>query len=152
MLLAIGPLFPRAEREKFADRNLKIGAVLKMFVPETKPPKPKRFIVVGLSTNSILVATIYINTEINPNLFPTEDLWNLHLELKVSGKEYLEYDSFADCSQIYKKEFNDLRNELIDDPSIHIDQLSQTDIENVQNLIRSARTISIKTKSEFNLL
>jgi hypothetical protein len=70
----------------------------------------------------------------------------------VAGREYLDYDSFADCSQIYKKEFNDLRNQLIDNPSIHIGQLSQKDIESVLKLIKSARTISIKTKREFNLL
>jgi hypothetical protein len=87
MLLAIGQFFPKSERKKFADRALKIGAVLKMVVPDTKPPKPKRFIVVGLSRNSVLVATIYINTEINPNLFPTQDLRNLHFELKSGGRE-----------------------------------------------------------------
>jgi hypothetical protein len=55
---------------------LKIGTVLRYFVKDTIPPKIKRLIIVGIDDELITTATIFINTEINPNIF----FYNLEYE------------------------------------------------------------------------
>lgn len=42
-----------------------IGTVLRMMVKGTTPPKVKRFIIVGESADSLTLASVYINTELN---------------------------------------------------------------------------------------
>lgn len=92
----IGDSFPKELKEEFSNRNLKAGCVIKCFVNDTNPPKEKRFIVMGVSYDKIALGTVYINTHINPNVFPTEELKQLHIPLESDNRDYLDHDSFVD--------------------------------------------------------
>ncbi len=124
----------------FAEREIKIGAVLKYWATETNPPKQKIRIVVGFSNDKVLVATLFINTEINPNVFPTEELRKLHLVFEKSRCEYLDHDSFVDCSQLHEN------------PTVVSGEVANTDLENIKNIIKNAATITPKQKKKFGFL
>ncbi|NTU97265.1 MAG: hypothetical protein HGA62_05540 [Chlorobiaceae bacterium] len=57
---ALGDFFPESFKNDFARRNLKIGTVLKLHIKNTKPPKEKRFIVVGKTIDGVCLATLFI--------------------------------------------------------------------------------------------
>jgi hypothetical protein len=57
--------FSDDQKEEFAKRNLKIGSVIKVFVDDTKPPKEKRLVLVGISFDKVFYASIFLNSEVN---------------------------------------------------------------------------------------
>lgn len=60
-----------------------IGAVLRMMVIDTNPPKIKRFIIVGESDDSLTLASVYINTELNIKVNYNMDLRCQHTSGEV---------------------------------------------------------------------
>ena len=101
--MSLSDAFPENYRKDFAQRNLKIGSVIRVYVKDTDPPKEKRFILVGQSYNKLLFAAIFINSDINPNVFPTQELKDLNFLLLAKERSYLDHDSYADCSNIQKR-------------------------------------------------
>jgi len=143
--------FSNQDREGFAKRNLKIGSVIKVFVSDTKPPKEKRLVLVGISYDQIYYASIFLNSEINANLFNTTALKDLHIELKAVDRVYLDHDSFADCSQIQKRKAEWLLELISDDPSKVLGELNEYDLKLLQAKIKSAPTITPALKKTFGL-
>ena len=94
--MSLSDSFPDGFKKDFAQRNLKIGSVIRLYLGDTNPPKQKRFILVGQSYDKLLFAAIFINSEINPNIFPTQELKDLNLKLLASERDYLDHDSYAD--------------------------------------------------------
>ncbi len=74
----LGDSFPEEYKKRFAEKNLKVGSVIRALVTDTNPPKTKRFILIGISADKLAVGTLYLNTEINPNVFSTQELRKLH--------------------------------------------------------------------------
>ena len=92
--MPLGDAFPEKEREKFSQRNTAIGSVIKIIDYSAKPkPKPKRFMIIAKTSDSIALGTLYINSEININVIRTEHLQNLQIELIADTREYLEHTS-----------------------------------------------------------
>lgn len=141
--------FPDELKEQIANNNLKVGAVLRIPVSFTTPPKVKRLIIVGFDSQNIALASVLINSEINPNKFPTQRLKDLHLELDENNRDYLDHTSYVDCSQIREMEVTSIKSMLMDDPAICIGALDTTDLTNVIDKIKTAHTISNKVKKKF---
>lgn len=149
--MSLSDSFPDQFRQEFAQRNLKIGSVIRIMVKDTNPPKEKRFILVGQSFDKLFFATIFINSEINPNVFPTLELRDLNLELLADGRSYLNHDSFADCSNIYQRNAEWLFNIIGNDPRKVIGEVSEDDLKQIRTKIKSARTIAPAVKKTFGL-
>jgi hypothetical protein len=150
--MQLGDLFPDELKESFAKENLVPGAVIRMHVPDTNPPKIKRFVIVAEHNSDVVLATVFINSEINPNMFRSQELRNLHLPILENGRDYLDKDSFIDCSDIIVREKDVLFDKLKERPSQHIGKLSDSDLNDVLDKLQSAPTIPIRTKRDFNLV
>lgn len=150
-MASLGDLLPKNLKDEVISGNLKVGSVFRIFDNSTNPPKIKRFIIVGKSNERIMFATVYINTEINPHLFPTPELRALHLSLQVNNRPYLEHDSFADCSQIFEKSVDEIKAAYEADMQSHLGDLSTEDLKEVKKIIKETRTISLRKKKEFGL-
>jgi hypothetical protein len=150
-MISFADFFSDKYKEEFAKRNLKVGSVIKVYVSDTHPPKEKRLILVGISYDKIYFASIFLNSEINVNVFPTPTLKNLNVEFKSAEKEYLDHDSFADCSQIQKRKTDWLMEIISKDPSKILGELNNEDLELVLAKIKSAPTISPALKKTFGL-
>jgi hypothetical protein len=148
----LGDSFPEEFRRRFAEKNLKVGSVIRAIVKDTTPPKTKRFILIGISGDKLAVATLYLNTEINPNVFTTNELRNLHLKMEAIGRSYLSHDSFADCSKVYEKEFAEILKVLESDASSILGELNAADLDQVKQTVKIARTISVHVKKKYGLL
>lgn len=140
-------------KKSFTDNNLKIGSVLRLHVRDTKPPKFKRFIVVGISVDKISIATSYINSDININVLNTNYLKSLNYELKKDDtREYLEWNSFVDCSKVYERNFSEIKKALENNPNCNIGTLSETDLKNVKHKLSIASTISESIKRKYDFI
>jgi hypothetical protein len=147
----LSDFFPDELKEQFANSHFNVGAVLRYHVDFTTPPKIKRFVIVGFDQQKIALASVLINSEINPNIFPTPELKALHLELEATNRDYLEHTSYVDCSQIIEQEVMTLKELLADDPSIHLGELDSKDLAVLLEKIRTAGTIPAKIKKKFGL-
>ena len=150
--MQLGDLFPQELREQLSGNNLKIGSVLRFFMKDTNPPKDKRAIVVGFNDDKILFAYVLINSEINPNMFPTPRLRDLHLSFEANSRSYLTHDSFVDCSQIKEEDAQAMRTEMTDNVGIHIGDLSETDCKKVIDTLRTSFRIDQKIKKKYGIV
>ena len=149
--MSLSDSFPDGFKKDFAQRNLKIGSVIRLYVGDTNPPKQKRFILVGQSYDKLLFAAIFINSEINPNIFPTQELKDLNLKLLASERDYLDHDSYADCSNMQKRSADWLLKIIRKDPYRVIGEVSDADMKEIRARIKSARTIAPAVKKTFGL-
>ncbi len=148
-LLADG--FSNAERERFATDNLVPGAVILVFATDTTPHKEKRLIIVGEAYDHITVASIYINSELNMNIFPTKELQDLNPRFTADGRDYLAHDSHVNCSKVHSYKKADLWLILKNDPSRLLGNLSDDDLRQVRKIISSARTIKGSIKKAYGI-
>lgn len=146
-----GDCFSDSFREDYAQRNLKVGTVLKLKVFDTYPPKEKRFIIVGKDEEEIHLAAVYINSEINRVCNFSQELIDLQLYLKANDREYLDHDSYVDCARLYIKEKNLIHQSILHSPATIIGQVSETDLFSIRTKIIKAKTIKGKIKKKFGI-
>jgi hypothetical protein len=149
--MSIADLIPEELREGFAERNIQIGSVVKVYVTDTNPPKEKRLILVGVSWDKLHFASVFINTDINPNIFTSQELIDLNYEMKVENCDFLDHDSFADCSKLKGRPASWLHKLVKDDPNRILGMVSEEDLNGIRERIKSARTISKSEKRSFGL-
>lgn len=138
-----------AANENSFDSILKIGTVLRFYVTDTIPPKVKRLIITGIDNERVTTATIFINSEINPNIFTSDELKRLQYKLEANKCTFLEHDSYADCSDIRERKFEDLVKLLNKSPQVNLGVLDSKDLAQIRSLIKSAKTISVRIKKKF---
>lgn len=148
----LGDFFSKDLKEQLASHNFKTGAVLRYHIEFTNPPKIKRLVVVGFDAQKVLFASVLINTEINPKIFPNPALKDLHFELDVANRPYLDHTSFVNCAEIFEQEVEIVRNKLVEQVNTHVGELSEQDLAAVLEKIRGAKTISLKLKRKYGLL
>ena len=85
------------------DDRLQVGSVIFEYVTTTTPPKEKYYIVVGFSEDKVALGTVFINSEVNPNVFRNERLRNLHIPFPQSENPFLKWNSFINCSDIQER-------------------------------------------------
>jgi len=149
--MSLSDLIPDELKEGFAERNIKIGSVIKVYVTDTDPPKEKRLILVGASWDKLHFATVFINTAINPNIFTTQELVDLNYEIAADGCDFLDYDCFVDCSKLKSRSTGWLQDILNSDPSRLLGTVSEDDMKKIRDRIKSASTISKNEKRNFGL-
>jgi len=147
--MSLGDFFPDSFKEEFARRNLQVGSVLKLHVKETNPPKEKRFIIVGKTLDSLCLATVYINSEINPFVNFSPELQDLHCFFDATGRDYLDHDSYVDCSAIYIRNHDELHEALKTRPDALIGLLTESDLQTIRSKIVSSPKIKGKDKKRF---
>ncbi len=98
------------------------------------------------------VGYLLLNSQINPNCFPTPELRALHLHLNTADRNYLDHDSFLDCSTIHDINIEVLKKIISDDPSLHIGKFNETDLELAIDTVKNASTISKKQKEQYDLI
>lgn len=151
MTPSLGDAFPQNFRETFSNDKIKPGAVFRMYVEDTDPPKIKRFIILAINDDVSTVALFYINSEINPTMFQTEAMRKLHMPLDKSRFPFLDHDSFLDCSHLYERSINTLKNEFTHNLNIHLGQIGNIELEVIRKIASSSHTIERKLKKRYNL-
>jgi hypothetical protein len=122
--------------------DLTIGKVIEFYDPLSHPNKHKISVIVGISNDGSDIATVYINSNINPHKLGSPEL--LRLQYQISpGKErpYISHVSYINCSELKHRFPSSLVDSMVYSGRIP-GQLSTEDLKNVVALILSAETIS----------
>jgi hypothetical protein len=150
--MKLGDFFPDdLQNFRFNDK-IKVGSVLKYFVEDTTPPKYKRMIIIGISGEEISVATVYLNSELNTNVFKNKRMQALQIPIEQEGREYLEHDSYVDCSFLHLKQIDKLDEEFKNNRLESLGEVSEDDLNLIKGTLISASTISIKQKKDYGLV
>lgn len=152
MVARLGNFFPQQYRSAYCDGAIRPGAVFRVFVNTTRPPKHKILVVVGLSGDRALVGCLFINSNLNLNINHSNELRNLHMYLESNGREYLEHDSFLDCSQLYEMVFSELHQALESNTEVLRGELSEEDLARAKQIAGAAQTITPKLKKRYGLV
>ena len=146
---SFGSLFPDSFRADFSERAIRPGSVLRIHVDTTNPPKQKRLVILAMGNDEAVVGYLFINSEINPNLFRTPALKALHLPLDKDRHGFLDHDSYLDCSKIFKVDMEQLRQAIASEPGQHIGCMDGETFETAIGIVRAAPTISPRDKDFF---
>lgn len=149
---SLGDEFPNELREKSAKRNIKQGVVLRCEVGwfRDKSNRIKRFVIIGVSEESEEVGCLCINSNINEDCIP-ERLRKYHHKLEEQGREYLDHNSYINCSEIYTKNYNELKNKLAAEPEVKIGEMSEEDKIDIISIVRNAITITKRDLEKFDI-
>lgn len=147
--MTLAESFPDDEIERFADRQIEVGVVLKLLVTDTHPPKEKRFIVVGITDDRLCLAVVFINSHINPRINFSLELQSLHVPLTPENRPYIDRPCFADCAHLYYKEVDEISSSISKHPDCIIGQLADEDLKIIKGVLRESTTIKGKVKKKF---
>ncbi len=148
----IGDLFPPDVRSVFSVTAIKPGTILRTHVDDTTPPKIKLFLVLVVNEELASIACLYINSDVNPNLFYNEELKSLHLPISSVKYSFLAHDSFIDCSDMREKKLHNLQGAIQNDMDVLQGELSIEDLTSALSTVLHAKTIPIKLKKKFGIL
>lgn len=147
----LGARFPSTTQNDFKKRTLSPGAVFRIKVTDTKPPKTKRILVLAIDKEVVSVGSLYINTEINGRVLRTHELQRLQMPLAAEGRVYLDHDSFLDCSQLHELPLMELQRLYDSNIEAYLGHMSTEDLAHAKKLAGNARTIEEKLKRKYGL-
>jgi len=145
---SLGDFFEEEDKELFAERVVKIGTIIRRFETSTTPNKYKFSIVVGESEDKLVVARVLVNSKINPQIYNSIELQNLHIGLDDVDYDCLDHYSYANCSSVKEMNKADLIQEIKSVPDIHKEELNTSDLNAVIETLKKSKTIKpyIKTR------
>jgi len=115
----------------------------------TVPPKEKRFVIVAITPDGVSLATVFINTNINPNVNFSQELKSLHILLSSEGRDYLNHDSFVDCTDLYEETVSVLTQAVKDDATCLLGKMDEEDLSKVHRLIMASPSIKKFKKKRY---
>jgi hypothetical protein len=124
------------------------GDIIHMSVPGISHDK---FFVLVCLTRSDDAGVVFINSNINPNLFPAFELRELHQKISRSDYPFLTYDSFIDCSDIFKMNSQKIETHLTQYPLDYKGKLNHTDIKKIIELLSRSPKISPRNRLRWGI-
>ncbi len=134
------------------NKSLKRGSIFLIYSERVNPPKEKFIVVWGIDSIRGRFALSYINSEINPHIFSTPALRELHLPLNPIDYPFLSHDSFLDCAQIDEDSLASINEEYRGDPGIYKGELKRPDLLKAEGSIKSAITIKTSIKKRYGFV
>ncbi|MBS9774755.1 MAG: hypothetical protein KGV59_06325 [Tenacibaculum sp.] len=128
---------------------IKAGDIIHIFVKNTKPPKEKFIIVLGIDGSNVSVLTVFINSKINTNVYRTQYQQDLCYKIKQSDYPFLTYDSYIDLNAPFERSKNDLEWLVNNRPDAKKGSLKSEHLEDCIRLIHTSRAIKGKTCKKF---
>lgn len=150
-MAGLGDLFPPEWRAERASQQLQPGAVLRTLVTDTTPPKIKRWIVIAATADTLLLGLVYINSEINPNIFPARDR-HLHVRMEPDARRLVEKPCFADCSTLHAMPLAKAQALLTEDAGCLLGHLAGHELGHFQQTVAGSRRMSTVEKRRFGLI
>jgi len=115
-----------------------------LFCEFTNPHKEKYLVLVCLGARPLL---LFINSRIHPYIARRPDLQVCQVRLSALEYDFLDRDSFVDCSKVIA-DFgeDDIKQQLLDDVGRVRGELNASTIREIITAVQSARTISPRYK------
>lgn len=149
--MSLGDLFPAHVKEQLLESKLQPGSVIKMFVTDTTPPKTKYFILLSADGDKLMIATVFINSDINPHNLSSPELASLQYKLCESDYNFLWKDSYANCASISERKIDNLKKDIDNDPNIFQGNINEKDFKAMRELIKKSKVIKRKIIKKYRL-
>ena len=109
--------------------------------------KPKRIIIIGFDkTNNLCYGTILVNTKQNPRSYYSDEFFAAQYCLHQEDyPDFLDYDSFVDCSSLFAIPFEILER------GEYFGILNQTDKTGIFDILETTETIETSVKKRFGI-
>lgn len=144
-------IFPPYFQVLYATPSLEIGVVVKIFLDIVTPPKNKRAIIVGESSDGKQFAIVFINSKINKKVHRKLIAQLLQKPLDPEDCAYIDWPSYVDCTQMIMVDKAMVQRAVAKSPWRVIGWVSNIDYEIIKNYILSSPTIKGKYKKKFGL-
>jgi hypothetical protein len=137
------------------DASFAPGKVLRMDLTEEDglilkngaKDRAKFFIVIGQDIDQGIVGSLLINSNINPNAIRTKELLDCQFPLKSKDYNFLDHDSYLNCSKIFPLDKVKIRQEAKE-----IGSLNAGDLSLVIDHIKNSEVISMKEKKRYSIV
>jgi hypothetical protein len=120
--------------------DLKIGAIVDIHDPYSAHDKHKYSIIIGISDDKFFIGTVFINSLVNAYAINSPALVALQYEIKQSRYQFLDHNSYVDCSQLTDRVQSSFMREINTSGRI-LGALAKDDLRNVIDLVLGAETI-----------
>ena len=143
------------EGKQITDDSFSIGKILKMALTEDDGiilknnalQRTKYFVVVGHDQDNGLIGSLLVNSNVNENVINTKILLDCQFPLKKNDYDFLYYDSYLDCSELF--ELNKIK---ILQNGMEIGELTLRDKMLVTEHLRDSEVISAKMKKRYKII
>lgn len=126
-----------------------VGDIIHILAKDTKPPKEKFIIILGIDKESVSVLTVFINTKINTKVHKTQYQQDLCYKIKKSDYSFLSHDSYIDLNEPRERSKNGIEWLLNKRPSAKKGCLKKDDLEMCRMLIHKARVLKGKECKQY---
>ena len=122
-----------------------------MFCKEHHPPKEKRIVVLGIDTNGDLIGVVFINSDINWKIIRTEELAQLQHFVTKEENEYLEWDSYIDCSDLFELPYTKVSTSIQNNPQNVLGTVDANDLKTIKEHVKTSPKIKPKLLKKYRL-
>ena len=144
-----------AKEREVTDERIQQGALILTVLSEEdgmvfkngRTGKPKRMIIIGVDTaNDICYGSVLVNTKMSPkSRFSDEYLSAQYMLSQKDYPEFLDYDSYADCGELFSISIRKLKQ------GVYFGILKDKDMRGVMDILETTDTLSTKQKKRFGI-
>jgi len=129
------------------DNKIQIGSIVSINCDGIDHPKWN--IILDIMDDKCLIASVFINSEINFFHINSPELVALQYPIKKIDFPFLDHDSYIDCSNLFEKHYKEYKVTLINNAIRKIGELSEPEIESIYEFVRKSKNIKGKTKKKY---
>lgn len=149
----IADAFPESYRQDFANRNIDIGSAILIKMPDFDVNYNKYVIYLSDSIiDDTKCGIIVINTKINENINFSSYLMSQHILIDVLRHDFLEEDSYIDCTQIHQKDIQEIIDHISNNPKNLCGNVQEDIMAKVKALLVNSRVLSNNDKRKYKLI
>lgn len=143
------------KERKVTDERLLPGALILTVLSEEdglvfkdgRTEKPKRVVLIGIDKiNNVCYGSVLVNTRQSPKACFSDEYLSAQFLLKQSDyPEFLKYDSYADCGELFSVPIMKLQR------GFYFGKLNDDDMRGIMNILETTDTLSTKQKKRFGI-
>ncbi len=146
--------YHRKQRE-VTDERITIGALIRTILSESdgltfkdgRKEKPKRLVIIGVDKESALCfGSVLVNTKMSPKAQYSAEYLQSQYELKQKNyPEFLDYDSYLDCGQLFSVPIDRLKK------GEFFGYLNDQDRKEIFEILETSDIFSTKEKKRYGI-
>lgn len=136
----LGDHFPGVIKSNYVSSQLKPGQIVRLEVDFERTRKTReKFLVLTLVDEASYL--FCINSEIHEYIKARKHLLKCQIEIKKTQYDFLDHDSYINCSEIIKIDYDDIIEEINSDISKIKGKLNDNEVKYIIKVLRKAITI-----------
>jgi hypothetical protein len=136
--------------EDIIDKKIQIGSVVSIDIDGIDHPKWN--VILDITEDKCLVASVFINSEINFRHINSQELINLQYEIDTESIKFLDHNSVIDCSKIFTEPYEKYKEALVKNAVRKKGDLPESEVQKIYEKVRTSKNITGKTKKKFKKL